>query len=609
MTTGADTFGHGGRILTVDLGSGQVDVECTGAAFARAFLGGNGFAAKLIHDRSPAGVAALAPDSVIVFAVGPLTGTPVWGTSRGHVAAISPQTGWFADSNFGGDFAVAQKRTGFDAICIRGRSARPVYLLVTEEGAELCAADAVWGTDTEATNRALEATAGAGAVAASIGPAGENGVVFANIICGGRRPGAAGRGGLGAVMGSKNLKAVVARGGRATAIAREPELRAFLREKVGNLRETTAVLTNAGTPFLVTMLNSRGMLCTHNASRETFVHAADIGSDVIRENYVVRNCACHGCPVACGKTVRIPRGEYAGRDMKMPEYESIYAMGPMLDNGDIVSIMNGNGVCDLMGMDTISMGVTMAFVAECLEKGVVSATALGGDVAFGDGPGMVELIKATSQRAGVGELLALGSERLAQRFGAASRELLYSVKGLEIPGHSARGVRPMALGYATSTRGGSHHDTRPKYPDPGCDPGFAGQVEHSVSSQNFTAVGDSLVMCRFTEERGFGSANNEALATVLNHVTCWDMTVAELERIGERIYNLERLINTGRGLRRRHDTLPLRTMHKPIPDGPAKGRYCPPGDLSRMLDDYYHLRGWDADGVPTPGKLAELGLV
>jgi len=601
-------FGHSGNILRVDLTGGTVRREACAPEFARMFLGGNGFVAKLVHDTTPPAIDPLAEQNAIVFAVGPLTATPVWGTSRGHLGAVSPLTGYFADSNYGGDFAAAQKRAGFDAICITGKSARPVYISVTDAGAHIKDAADVWGLTTEETNNLLQRREGGSSVSASIGPAGENRVLFASVICGGRRPGAAGRGGFGAVMGSKNLKALVVGGRRKTRIAQPQRLRTLLDEQKDALQQGCAVLTDVGTPFLVGMINDRGALCTHNARREVCSFADDIGAAVLKENHVVRNVACSGCPVACGKLVHVPAGEYAGRTLKMPEYETIYALGAMLDNPDIVSIMNANAACDLYGLDTISMGVTLSFVAECLEQHVVSQADLGGRVDFGDGRAIVDLVEATARKQGIGELLALGSARLARRFGGDAYKYLYCAKSLEIPGHSARYLRPMSLGYATGTRGGSHHDSRPQYLVPDTDPGFDVQPQNNVQTQHFTAVGDSLVMCRFLNERGFGSQLNDVAVAALNQVTGWDMTLPELHLIGERIYNLERLISVRQGAGRKDDTLPWRTMNEPISDGPAKGRYCPPETLESMLDEYYKLRGWSTDGIPTESKLRELDL-
>jgi aldehyde:ferredoxin oxidoreductase len=262
-----------------------------------------------------------------------------------------------------------------------------------------------------------------------------------------------------------------------------------------------------------------------------------------------------------------------------------------------------------MGVDTISMGVTIAFVAECLDRGTIKEQDLGGRVSFSSGATLTELIRETATREGIGDLLALGSVRLAQRFGEDSRKYLYAVKGLEIAGHSARGLRNMSLSYAVSTRGGSHHDGRPNYLAVDPDPGFAPQPQLIFRNNAFTAVGDSLVLCRFIAERGIGTPLNEDMVRVVNAVTGWRLNLRDLEKIGERIYNLERLINVRRGVSRKDDGLPFRVMTEPIPDGAVKGRFCLQKDLDAMLDAYYDLRGWTKEGLPTDGKLKELGLI
>jgi aldehyde:ferredoxin oxidoreductase len=517
-------------------------------------------------------------------------------------------TGIFADSNYGGDFAVALKKAGCDALAITGASDRPVYLSVTGGNVTVKDASDLWGMDTRMTHEELVAREGKGMQTAIIGPGGENGVLFASVMMSGRRLSAAGRGGLGAVMGVKNLKAVVAGGDEEITVSDKAGLAAYLKTLIDDVREKAKALTDIGTPVLVNKINAHGTLGTRNNSRETFSGAGSISGELIKEKYMEKRIACRGCPVACGKTVAVPRGEAGGRSVKMPEYETIYSLGSMLENDDIISIMNANSVCDDMGLDTISMGVTLSFVAECLERGVVTESELGFPVRFADGEHLAELVKKTAHREGVGEILAVGSRRIAERFGGEAARYLYEVKGMEIAGHSARGLRMMSLGYATSTRGGSHHDARPVYSEPGVDPGFEGQAEYVAKCQHNTAVGDSLVMCRFLYERAFGMAISEPLVKTISLVTGWDLTLDELERTGERIYNLERIISTDRGIRRADDTLPHRVMHEPIGDGPAKGRYCPPEILDDMLDAYYGIRGWDADGVPTDETLSRLGL-
>ena len=601
--------GHSGKYLKIDLSRREITEESYDDTFARMYLGGNGFAAKLIFDAVPAEVNPLDPENVIVFSVGPLTDTPVWGTSRGHVAAISPLTGLFADSNFGGDFPIALKRTGFMAILVTGKAKEPVYLSVSDDGVKLGDASSIWGRVTEETNNILQKEMGEGSVSASIGPAGENGVLYANIIFGGKRSGAAGRGGMGTVMGSKNLKAIVVKGNSKTNIAHPNDLKVFLKEKLSELKQNKGGMTRFGTAALPNMINDKGLLCARNNTRETFNNWQDISGDFFVEKYKGKSTACSGCVIACGKTIEVREGEFTGKTVKMPEYETLYAMGSMLDNNDINSIFNGNHLCDLMGLDTITLGTTLAFVAECMEKGAVTEAELGGKILFSDGKSIGDLVKKVVSKEGIGKLLALGSWRLSERFGKDTYKYLYAVKGMEIAGHSARGIREMSLGYSISTRGGSHHDTRPSYPNTHPDRGFEGIAEYVVKSNYFTAVGDSLIICRFIAEGMLEPpAISNSMAKLVNLVTGWDIDVDGLEQIGERIFNLERLINVTRGVSRKDDILPFRVMNEPIPDGPSEGRYCPKDKLDAMLDKYYALRGWSEDGVPTNAKLTELGL-
>ena len=370
-------YGYCGNIVKVNLSTGSIVTETFGEDFARKYLGGNGFVAKLIYDNVPQDVDPLGAENGVAIAVGPMTDSAVWGTSRGHVGSISPQTGLFADSNFGGDFGIALKRSGYEAIFVNGAADKPVYLLVTDEGVSIEDASDLWGKGTEETNETLKQRNGKSAVSLSIGPGGENGVVFANVFCGGKRPGAAGRGGIGAVMGSKNLKAVVARGTQKAKIYNADGLKVFLKEKLPELKTNKGGMSKVGTSALPNMVNAKGILGTRNNQRETFDRWQGISGDFFLEKYKDIDTACHGCVLACGKKVKIDRGQYKGKTVKMPEYETLYAMGSMNDNSDVVSIFIGNYLCDDMGIDTISMGVTLSFVAECMERGIITEDDLG----------------------------------------------------------------------------------------------------------------------------------------------------------------------------------------------------------------------------------------
>ncbi len=601
-------FGYCGKTLTVNLTEKTLTTETFDSDYARRWIGGNGFIAEIIHRVVPPHSEAFSPGNAVVFATGPLNGSCLWGTGRGHLGGISPLTGYFADSNFGGDFAAALKRSGFDAVTITGCSESPVYLFINDGKATLQDAAHLSGLDAEEAHKKITENESRKIETALIGPAGENRVLFANIMCSGSRPSAAGRGGLGAVLGSKNFKGIAAAGSYEPEIADADKLKKIYKERISSLRENAAVLTKTGTPVLVNILNNRGMLATRNNSRETFAEADAISGEEIETRYKTRNTACYRCPIACGKDVLVPRGHFKNSEIKMPEYETIYAFGSMLENSDLVSIFNANGLCDRLGLDTISMGVTLSFVAECIDNEIISEDDLGGSLSFGSSNDLEGLIKKTAAREGIGEFLALGSARLAKKFGKGSDRYLYAVKGMEIAGHSARGLRPMSLAYATSNRGGSHHDGRPKYLVPESDPGFVKQPWYVCNSENFTALGDSLVTCRFITERGFGSQINEELREVINAVTGFNFSIDEFHIAGTRIYIMERYINSRRGLTRDDDILPYRVMKEPIPDGPVKGRCCTEDQLEGMLSVYYELRGYNNDGIPTEKILAELEI-
>jgi aldehyde:ferredoxin oxidoreductase len=603
--------GYGGRQLFVDLDRGRSWSEPLDEATARAFLGGNGLAARILYERVPGGTDPFDPANAVVFSVGPITDTTIPGNSRGCVASKSPLTGLFFDSTFGGRWPATLKRTGVDALCISGVAAEPSYLSLSEAGLEVKPAARLWGRTTRETVHALVEAEGAEADVIAIGPAGERRVRFACMTHYWKnREAVAGRGGIAAVLGAKNIKAVVVKGGRKTEIADPARLKALLEETREPLKTGTKALSTFGTPFLVGPINALGALGAYNLRTETFADARAVSGEDMKDHFHERDTTCLKCPVACGKQYAIRDGEFAGTRAKMPEYESIFALGPMLGNAHPESLILANDLCDTLGLDTISMGVTLAFVAEALERGWLTAADLGVPFGWGDWRGMLKLVEMTARREGFGDRLAEGAWRLAESVHGEGTRFVYAVKRLELPAHSARALKGLSIGYATATRGGSHHDTRPT---PQYAPGFdrrstKDKPAFAARSQHFTAVGDSLVMCRFTSERGYGLFVGEPYAAMVGAVTGWDVTVEELERIGERIVNLERLFNVREGVRRRDDTLPWRVMHEPIPDGPSAGMHCPPAELSAMLDEYYALRGWDADGVPTAERLSALGL-
>ncbi|MBM3732079.1 MAG: aldehyde ferredoxin oxidoreductase family protein [Acidimicrobiia bacterium] len=598
--------------LRIDLASRRWRSEPVEEQLMRNYIGGNGFAAHFLFREVSSAVDALTPENLLVLATGPWCDTPIPGSSRACIAAKSPLTGIFYDSTFGGRFPVTLKRTGFDLVLLANGADEPTYLLIAEGGVEFRSARELAGRTVRDTVRAIRAREGDHTDVLAIGPAGENRVRFAGAgHYWQNREGMAGRGGIGAVMGAKNLKAIAVRGAKRTPIAAPDTLDDFLRGHRAEVRQGTVGLTEYGTPMLANFLNALGALGTRNLARETWDQANQVSGERMKAEYWEKNTTCFVCPVACGKDVKIKSGRHAGTHAKIPEWETVYGFGPLIENSDIETIIKAGELCDMLGLDTITMGVTLAFAYDCFERGILTAADVGRPLHFGDPEPILDLVRQTAAREGIGELLAEGSARMAARLGRGAEKSLLCVKGLEIPGHSARALKGMSVGYATGTRGGSHHDARPT-------PFYVGAVDRfsvaaspgfAVHSQNFTAIGDSLVQCRFVGERGgYGLFIDSTYAHLLRLVTGHDWTTEEVEAAGERIYNLERCFNVREGIRRRDDHLPYKVMHEAIPDGPSRGMYCSPEELQSMLDEYYRLRGWDANGVPMTAKLESLRL-
>ncbi|MFQ5915045.1 MAG: aldehyde ferredoxin oxidoreductase family protein, partial [Nitrospinota bacterium] len=604
--------GYAGKILYVDLATGDMREESVDKHFARRFIGGNGFCARVLYGLIGPATDPLGPENAIAYAVGPLTDTAIPSASRACVATKSPLNGLFFDSTFGGSWPSSLKRAGYDAFVITGRAERPVYLSITDQGVHIKSAEDLWGKWIRETCDLVCEREGGKADVIAIGPAGENLVRYAAMAHTWRksRDGISGRGGMGAVMGSKNLKAIAVQGRRKTEVADPKGLKEFTSGSADNVRTGTKALNTYGTPVLVRMINELGALGTRNLQTETFENCLPISGEQMKEEIWEKDTTCFKCPVACGKNYCISEGEFAGTNWKMPEYETIFALGTMLDHRNPGALLKANLLADELGMDTISLGVTLSFAFECFARGLLKESDVGFPLKWGDYRAMLRLVEDTGYRRGFGDLLAEGSWHLSQRWGEDTQELLYIAKGLELPAHSARALKGMSIGYATGTRGGSHHDARPtlQYAADFDNRSVDGKPLFAVRTQNFTALDDSLTQCRFTSERGYGGMINENYSRMINLVTGWDVTVEELEQTGERICNLERALNVREGIRRKDDTLPHRVQHVPIPDGPHKGMHCPPEELSAMLDEYYALRGWDAEGVPTEEKLRDLDL-
>jgi aldehyde:ferredoxin oxidoreductase len=611
-----DWYGWTGAVLRVDLARGTVRREALRRDWARDFVGGRGLGARLLAAELDPRVEPLAPENLLVFATGPLTGTHASCGARYMVVTKGPLTGAMTTSNSGGRFGPELKFAGYDAVILEGRAPRPVYLWILDDEVELRPAAHLWGRGVWDTEDVIRRETGvADASVAAIGPAGENGVRFAAIV--NDRFRAAGRSGVGAVMGSKNLKAIAVRGTGAVRVAHPEAMMAAVWAQKAALRAaplTSEGLPRYGTLALMNVINEHGALPTRNYNESQFERAEEISGEELAATRLVANKACFACTIACGRVSRISEagvGRYAlhtsprnwRHATEGPEYENAWSLGADCGIGDLDAILKANTLCNDLGMDPISLGATVAAAMELFERGVISEHETGMPLRFGDAAALVALSEATAFRRGFGDALAEGSKRLGERFGHP--EVFMGVKGQEFPAYDPRALQGMGLGYATCNRGACHlraytvaeevvagtHDPRET----------SGKARLTVEKQDASTAVDATGLCLFLT---FGNTLAD-LAPILSAATGVDYPEAELVRAGERIWNLERLWNLRAGLDARDDTLPRRMLEAPIPVGPHQGDVS---RLAEMLPEYYRVRGWSADGRPEPAKLAELGL-
>lgn len=582
-------------ILHVFLNDKSIRRESLPPDLYEQYLGGRGLGVKLLFDNLAPGTDALSPENLLVFAVGPSTATSVPTAGRFVVITKSPTTGTIFDSHAGGYFGAQLRHAGFAAVVFHGKADTPMYLWINDDNVEIREASKIWGKDTYATTDALLEETDSKAQVACIGPAGENLGLMAAIMTDKHR--AAGRGGVGAVMGSKNLKAIVAKGTGEVGV-HDPERLKVAVERARRLIKKNAVTDKSlpiyGTPVLVSVVNELGMLPTHNFQEGTFNDAEGVSGEKLLERFSAGTYHCHGCPIGCGRISLIQ-----GKKVGGPEYESLWALGPQCGINDLEWIAIANDKCNLLGLDTISTGSTIGAAMELVEKGKLDAP-----LKFGDTSGLLDFIDDMAHMRGLGAKMSEGSKRLAERYGAP--ELAMQVKGLELPAYDPRGVQGHALGYATSNRGGCHLRSYLIGPEVLGFPVLVdrdrpdGKADLVMLYQDLSAAMDCMVVCRFTN---FAWTVDD-YAEMVSAGTGFELSGRDLLRLGERIYNLERLFNLREGFTAKDDTLPPR-FFKPLPEGGSRKRIV---HLDEMLPEYYLLRGWDNEGRPTNETLRKLDI-
>ena len=595
-------YGFHGRLLQIDLSSGKHTWRDLDESRLRHFLGGIGLGTSLLYDYAPAGVDPFSPANPLIFTSAPLTGTGLTTTAKYAVVTKSPLTGFIADSLSSSHFALELKRLGIDALVITGSASAMVYIFVHDESVEIRPAGHLRSKSPSETESLIRLELNDPEVwTASIGKAGEHRVRYATISNEGRH---AGRGGVGAVMGAKNLKAITLRGSQKTVVADPKGVEAIadsLRRR--SLGSATDKYRSLGTVANLAVFNRLGSLPARNFQQSTFDGAALLEGESLTENNFSRRHGCASCTIRCERLFKSRDGE------QRLEYETLFALGPLCGITNPELVLEAAHLCDQYGLDTISTGGTLAWAMECGDRGLLAeARHLG--LSFGREETFLAGISAIGEREGVGALLAEGSRRAAREIGGDSSYWAMHVKGLELPGYEPRSLKTMALGLAVSPRGACHNRSGAYEAD------FSGAVDRLrgddrrgtlvAASEDFAAVLDSLVICKFLR-KCFEDFYGEA-AELLGKVTGWSCSAAELERTGARIHTLKKLFNMREGWTSQDDWLPERLLSEKLPTGVARGVGLTSEELRQMIQSYYRARGWDDGGLVPPSKLSELGI-
>jgi len=601
------------NILRVNLTEGTASTEPLNMKWANDYLGARGLATRYLYEEMDPAVDALSPDNVLIFANGPLGGTMASTSGRYVVVTKGPLTGAIACSNSGGKFGAEMKYAGFDLMIITGKSDRPVYLKISNNQAELLPADEIWGQSVWHADEWIHKQHQEPEMKiAAIGVSGEQGVRYSCVVNDLHR--AAGRSGVGAVMGSKNLKAIAARGSLGVDSENPKQFMSAIQKTNGILHGSgnRRGLSRYGTHAMLDSMQEFGGLPTRNFQDVTFEGAGNINHDSVTtknrngHTNLIRNAACFGCTIGCGRIAHIDPEHFSVKDRPEYhiasgglEYETAFAFGPVVGVDDLDALTFAGFMMNEHGMDPISFGVTLAAAMELYELGVITKEQTGGiDLRFGSAEALVTMSEKTGKHEGFGKDLGLGAKLLCEKYGRP--ELAMVSKGQEFAGYDGRSMQGMGLGYATSNRGACHlkHDTfEQDYQTPGTE----GKAEACARTQDFVAMVDSTGLCLFTT----GTWGYEDYSVMLDADLPGEWNVERLRQTGERIWNLEKLFNLKAGLTRADDTLPPRILKDPVPAGFNKGGVC---ELDVMLPEYYKIRGWSEEGIPGADKLGDLAI-
>ena len=599
--------GYTGKVLEVNLSNETIVKSDLDAAMAKEYMGGKGFGAKILYEQLPNQIDPLSSENMLVFATGPLTGTFAPASGRFEVCTKSPATDLWLDSNCGGYFGPELKFAGYDLMIIKGKADKPVLLIINNDKVKLKSAADLWGRDTITTHKEIKDRLGKDFRVSCIGPAGEKGVRFAGIISEYR---ALGRGGAGAVMGSKNLKAVAVRGTQSIAIANPDKFMRTCREafnELANHPDTGGGRQKYGTNVILSLMDEAGIHPVRNFQKGKFDGSSKLNEESVAGLYT-RNKACFGCPIYCSKIAEVKEGKYKGSLTEGPEYENVWAFGANCENADPAAIVQAEYLCDYYGLDGISTGVVISFLMEGVEKGIIKESDVGFPLSFGDDEAIIKAIHLIGKREGPGNLWGEGVKRLSAQI-PNTEELAMHVKGLELPAYDPRGSTGMSLAYATSDRGGCHLRSWPigeelLATEQRMDL-FSTEFKPELvkTQQDLFCLINCIGMCLFATF----ALNLKQITPFLYATTGIEnfSSSEELLKTGERVNNLVRLFNIREGLRADLDTLPERFFTEPLKEGPCKDRVV---DLKQLKEDYYFVRGWDPDGIPTEDKLKELGI-